>query len=143
MWNGLSDHIYDIYSTERGAITNDVEWQDAVDINNPGEIIWLQRIQDTVTWAVVSNIRGQITSDAATWGLFRNTMNDPGEIVWSASDGHDLEIFSSIRGQITDNEIDDYYPTINNRGTIAWRTVENDADFSTRRYTLLAIYAQQ
>ena len=68
LWNGLSDHIYDIYSTERGAITNDVEWQDAVDINNPGEIIWLQRIQDTVTWAVVSNIRGHITSDAATRG---------------------------------------------------------------------------
>ncbi len=136
-----------LISTERGVITDDSDrWPSSPDINNNGEIVWLQRRDPLwlATTEIWSNMRGRITDNIAVIEYYPD-VNDSGEIVWAASDGHDLEIFSSLRGQITDNEAEDRYPMINNRGTIAWVSVENAFlnDLSEQKYSLLAIYGQQ
>ena len=104
----------DIYSTERGAITNDSFYQQRPDINNDGEIVW---DQDKEIW---SNIRGKIGDGT------HPSINDLGEIVWSFNGN----IFSSVSGQLTFDDdpiavMYDMYPQINNAGEIAF--LRNDS----------------
>jgi hypothetical protein len=51
-------------------------------------------------------------------------MNSRRQVVWSGHDGHDFEIFlwtgASVQ-QITDNEVDDQFPRLNNAGQITWQ----------------------
>ena len=101
---GNTGNIYDIYSTDRGAITNDSNWQWNPDINNFGEIVWEQNNE------IWSDLRGKI-------GNGNNpSINDLGEIVWDFKGN----IFSSLRGAITSGQDYDSRPQINNSGAIAF-----------------------
>src|SRR6185369_7374393 len=48
------------------------------------------------------------------------SINDLGEVVWSEYINGYRKVFSSIRGQLTYDNIDHYGPVINNLGDIAW-----------------------
>ncbi|MHC4167444.1 MAG: hypothetical protein ACYSWQ_10840 [Planctomycetota bacterium] len=101
---GPTGNTYDIYSTSRGAITNNSSWQRNPDINNNGEIVW---DQDGEIW---SNVRGNLALGT------NPSINDLGEVVWTYGGA----IFSSIHGQMTASGANDLYPQINNLGEIAF-----------------------
>src|SRR3954447_5669239 len=67
-----------------------------------------------------------VASNSSSVGLQRPRMNDPGEIVWSRPRvvggvvGDYVEVYSSLRGQITANSVATD-PDINNLGEIIWR----------------------
>jgi hypothetical protein len=101
---GPTGNVLDIYSTKRGAITNNAIWKDNPDINNIGEIVW---DQNNEIW---SNLRGKIGSGT------NPAINDLGEIVWS----YRGDIYSTVRGQLTLGEANDLSPQIANNGDIAF-----------------------
>ena len=104
VFNGPNGNTFDIYSTERGAITNDGIWQYNPDINNIGEIVWDQNGQ------VWSDLRGMI-------GFGSNpAINDLGEIVWSSGG----DIYSNVRGQLTFDIDNDLYPQIANNSDVTF-----------------------
>ena len=112
-------NMYDIYSTERGQITQDGSRDWYPDINNSGEIVWQRDFDFTGDdFQIWSTEKGQVTDNSKNNTL--PSVNDNGEIVWQYWDGGDYEIVSSVRGQITDNDSDDRNPQINDRGSIAW-----------------------
>ena len=113
-YNGPTGYTFDIYSTVRFAITNDNAWNWWPDINNNGEIVWWQLNPDGSGDEIWSNIRGKISDGEYP------SINDMGEVVWSGWDGTDYEIYSSTRGQLTFNTVDDLRPQINNIGEVAW-----------------------
>jgi len=106
---GATGNIIDILSTEQGFITDDSLWQSYPDINNSGEVVWEEGGE------IWSNTKGRITTN----GL-HPSINNSGEIVWEYFDGNDYEIYSNIRGQITDNDVNDNMPHINDSGAITW-----------------------
>jgi hypothetical protein len=108
-YRAATGNTFDILSTEQGFITDDSLWQSYPDINNSGEVVWEE---EGVIW---SNTRGRITTN----GL-HPSINNSGEIVWEYFDGNDYEIYSNIRGQITDNDVNDNMPHINDSGVITW-----------------------
>jgi len=110
--NPLTNNLYDIISTERGVITNDHPYphKRGPDINNDGEIVWHE---DGKVW---SNVRGKIGDGV------NPSINDMGEIVWQ---GSDYQIYSNIRGQITNNNKNNIRPQINNNGQITWLVNSN------------------
>lgn len=110
-----TDEYYDIISTERGVITNDHPYplKGGPDINNDGEIVWHEKGEGGV-WSVWSNVRGKIGDGRDP------SINDIGEIVWQSIADGDEQIYSNIRGQITNNNEDNKRPQINNNGRITW-----------------------
>jgi hypothetical protein len=105
-----------IYSTLRGAISGTSWFADNPDINNLGEMVWQQAslFPPSGRWEIWSNLRGKIGE-----GTYP-AISDNGEIVWSWFDGHDSEIVSNIRGQLTFNDEQDGLPRINSSGDMAW-----------------------
>jgi len=109
-------NTYDILSTERGFITNDSSWEWNPDVNNSGEVVWMQ--EDEEGWEIWSSTSGRITFND-TYD-YNPSINNNGEIVWQHWDGSDWEIFSSVRGQITKNDVHDTDPHINDFGEVTW-----------------------
>jgi hypothetical protein len=107
--------MYNLLSTDRGLITNDCMWQWLPDINDLGEIVWHQLNPSHSINEIWSNLRGRIASNGE-----RPSINNSGEIVWQQWDGNDYEIYSNMRGQVTNNNVNDTNPHINNLGVITW-----------------------
>jgi hypothetical protein len=110
---GPTGNMYDIYSTSRGAITNNSSRQQNPDINNNGEIVW---DQDGEIW---SNIRGNIAPG------IQPSINDLGDIVWI----YEGNLYSSIYGRMMYGR-NDSYPQINNSGQITFLHGDNIAFIS-------------
>lgn len=69
----------------------------------------------------------QVSPAMTTWSVF-SSGNDIGEVVWHEYDpvtGYQ-QIISSIRGQLTFDPVDHYYPAVNNRGDIVWGQNESN-----------------
>jgi len=126
-YHGNTGNNFDIYSTVRGAITNNSYLVRDPDINNNGEIVWSQ---ENEIW---SNLRGFIG-----YGMFPS-INNLGEIVYSSLVDYDSEIFSNIRGQLTFNNVDDKKPQINDLGQIVWINDRENIAFIPEPATLFLL----
>ena len=128
--NNLGEIVYshhdDIWSITRGQLT-DTRGNRRLAINNLGEVVTQHySTSPTPHYDILSTDRGYITSSTSIWEWYPD-INNPGEIVWQQWDGEDWEIYSSVRGRITNNNVDDTRPHINNSGTIVWMTNDGNA----------------
>ncbi len=58
-------------------------------------------------------------------------MNDDGCVVWEGQDGNDWEVHMYNGGnsvQLTDNDVDDRAPQINNNGDVVWHSNQSDSE---------------
>jgi hypothetical protein len=117
-WNGSAAFL----------VFSDIYWpadEDAPHMNAKGLVVWDQRklnarrLPDVYLWNGTSAVR---LSDN-DFSDRESQISDGGQMVWSGSDGSDLEIFLSdgisVR-QLTDNEFDDHQPQVNAAGQVAW-----------------------
>lgn len=126
-----------VFSTTRGVLTSPGLQARNPDINKLGEIVWQQSavpLPAEAQWEIWSSVRGRI-------GPGQNpSINDAGEIVWDQPVDRRAEIFSSVRGRLTFNElIIDERPEINNAGDILW--FQRDAPIPEPSSALLAALA--
>ncbi len=80
------------------------------------------RIGYTLTLKV--GIGGGACADPVSPGpnMWSSSLNDLGEVVWSQFDpgtGHQ-QVYSSMRGQLTNDQNDHINPSVNNRGDVVW-----------------------
>lgn len=147
---------WQILSTDRGQITSgDTNHTDPF-INNNGEIIWIENSQiysningqltnSSIHIAPAINSNGEYvwqvsesnrTIMSSTRGVITNnglspSINDSGEIVWFEEISGPYQIFSSLRGQITNIPAGSFwdqafYPDINNNGDIVYNQGVNN-----------------
>ena len=71
---------------------------------------------------------GSVCSEPVTFGsgqIRGSSINDLGEIVWSQLDGTGLyQVYSSIRGRLTSNPYDHFFPSLNNRGDVVFELMD-------------------
>jgi hypothetical protein len=94
---------------------------------NSGEVVYADWFGGPY-WDLVSTTRGRLTTN----GLININVSDFGvnsnsEVVYSIEDTNgDMQVISTVRGQITFEAFDHWNPCINDNGEIAWNEYADD-----------------
>jgi hypothetical protein len=111
-------------------LSDNDHFDDDARINDSGAVAW----RGNGVWLYDGANTIQITADAG----FNVQLNNNGEVVWEAGDGTRNEIFlydGSGITQITDNDLKDHDPQINDSGLVVWwGQTHADSDYEIFRY---------
>ncbi len=125
-------NVWDIYMYDANGINvvvDDELWHAFPQIDGQGNVVWMRGTgyaylpENQSTFEILFCNNSQITqlTNNNQFDGFPKISN--GLVTWYGYDGHDYEVFlynGNNTIQITDNEYDDMYPSINSRGQIAW-----------------------
>lgn len=122
-WEGNHLFFYDGKTVKK--IARNPYGQESVQINDKGEVAWYTVFNGiTILFydgKEVKQIAENSNGAGSNWRIL--SLNDQGQMAWSASDGGDCEIFfydGRVITKLTHNLYDDLTPKINNRGQVAW-----------------------
>ncbi len=128
-----------LYSSIRGQLTSDGVEHYSVAINDLGDLAWVEygNVNGTNTYSIKGIIGGQQATLATTQidpYDYSIDINDRGEVVWVQYNGNYSQIFSSVRGQLTHEDVTHGEPSINNRGDVVY--VQSDSQSPLQVYEL-------
>ena len=87
---------------------------------NSGEVVYADSFGDS-GMDLVSTMRGRLTyGGIIQLGFSDFDINAGGEVVYVAATNGNMQVFSTVRGQVTFDAVDHYNPCINDLGEILW-----------------------
>jgi PEP-CTERM putative exosortase interaction domain len=131
-----------IYSSVRGKLADSGLFPT---LANSGEVVYADTFPDSgFNWDLVSTTRGRLTFGGAITPDSVYDVNSSGEVVYIKSDpatGH-RQVYSTVRGFVTSDAADHYFPHINDNGEVVSYEIFGGASHtvSTTRGVLPANY---
>ncbi len=106
-----------IYSSNRGQLTNSIADHDLLSINNRGDVVWME---NEYIKGLLGGIETQLGMNALSYS--HPSINDRGEVVWVQDDPATgkRRIYSNLRGYLPVETDLPWWPSINNAGDVVW-----------------------
>src|SRR6185369_5012632 len=132
-------NVKQLYSSIRQQLPGDPGRSEPA-INNLGDLIWTEYVNVNFqnSYLLKGTIAGQPVTLATSQSWFGGyDSNDRGEVVWAQRDpSGQSQIYSNLRGQLTNDASNYYNPKINNLGDVVF--ISNGATPSYQVYKLAA-----